>query len=360
MENKGRIKSLLPGGNTSLGFFSYFQYVIDLKKANKVYYLKGGPGTGKSSMMKKIGDTLINKGYDIEFHHCSADPDSIDALVVPKLKIAMLDGTAPHVLDPKYPGAVDTTIHLGDYWQEENLRNNRESIIDAIDENGKIYKRVYKFLGAAKLIHDDIEWTYNQAMDFLKINEATSKIIEKFFGSLVLQKALAYERHLFGSAYTHKGHIDFAETYFAVIRNIYYIKGAPGTGKSTLLENIAKTATEKGYDIEVYHEPLVPDKVESVIIPQLDMAFTTNSKYQDHEIINLNKFIQEEKRNKYKQELEYSEKLFQQLIDDVTYNLQRTKKNHDYIEDYYVPNIQFEKIDALREKLLEEILTFGE
>ncbi|AOY77605.1 PRK06851 family protein [Clostridium formicaceticum] len=358
MTNKGKIKSLLPGGNTSLGFFSYFEYVIDLKKANKVYYLKGGPGTGKSSMMKKIGDTLINQGYDIEFHHCSADPDSIDALVIPKLKIAMLDGTAPHVIDPKYPGAVDTIVHLGDYWQEESLRKNKESIIEAINENGRIYKRVYKFLGAAKLIYDDIEWTYNQAMDFVEVNAITNEILEEFFENLAPKKVLPQERHLFGSAYTHKGHIDFVETYLTDIKGIYYIEGAPGTGKSTMLEKIAKTAMQKGYDVEVYHEPLMPDKVESILIPQLDMAFTTNSKYQDQKYINLNKFLQKEKLNKYKKELEYSEKLFQQLINDVVYNLQRTKKNHDYIEDYYVSNIQFEKIDALREQLIEEILTF--
>ncbi|MCC5909988.1 MAG: ATPase [Clostridiaceae bacterium] len=97
MEYKGKIKRLLPGGNTSLGFYSYFDHIMDLKEVSKVYILKGGPGTGKSSMMKKIGDVMVEKGYDIELHHCSADPDSVDVLVVPELKVVMLDGTAPHV-----------------------------------------------------------------------------------------------------------------------------------------------------------------------------------------------------------------------------------------------------------------------
>lgn len=358
MENKGKIIRLLPGGNTSLGFFSYFHYIIDLKKANKVYFLKGGPGTGKSSMMKKIGNAMTEKGYDVEFHHCSADPESIDAVVIPKLKIAMLDGTAPHVMDPKYPGAIDTIIHLGDYWQEEGLKENRDTIVEAIDENSRIYKRVYKFLPAAKLIHDDIEWTYNQAMNFLKVNQLTNRMLERFFANIENQEKIPTERRLFGSAYTHMGHIDFAETYIDVVDNIYFIKGSPGTGKSTLLEKLAAKAIEKGYDVESFHTPLVPEKVESIVIPELNIAFTTNNKFKDKETFNLNQFLNIEKLNKYKTELEYSQALFKKLIDDVAYNLKRTKKNHDLIEDYYVPNIQFEKIDALREKIIEEIFSY--
>ena len=40
-----------------------------------------------------------------------------------------------------------------------------------------------------------------------------------------------------------------------------YIEGEAGTGKSTLLNRLYKNAIEKGYFVEVYHEPLVPEKV---------------------------------------------------------------------------------------------------
>ncbi|WP_026476232.1 ATPase [Alkaliphilus transvaalensis] len=96
MATKGRIKRLFPGGNTSVGFFSYYQYVIDLKEANRLYLLKGGPGVGKSSLMKKIGHEMVERGYDIEFHHCSAGPEGVDAVVIPALKVAIIDGTSPH------------------------------------------------------------------------------------------------------------------------------------------------------------------------------------------------------------------------------------------------------------------------
>lgn len=359
MTQKGRIKRLLPGGNTSLGFFSYFDYIIDIKKAQKIYLFKGGPGTGKSTFMKKIGYTMMEEGYDVEFHHCSADPESIDAVVIPSLRIALIDGTAPHVTDPKYPGAVETIIHLGDHWQEENLRKNKENIIEEITANSNTYKRTYKYLAAAKIIHDDVEWSYGQAIDLLELNEYTNKIIDRFLTAQPYQKKLPRERHLFGSAYTHKGHIDFVETYIGQVENIYYIKGAPGTGKSTLLRKLGKTALEKGYDLEFYHEPLEPDKLEHIIIPQLDIAFTTNVKYKDKETFDLDQFIDLKKLNYYREELEYSEKLFKQLLQDAINNLKKTKAKQEAIEKHYVPNIDFEKINDLTEKLLKEIQMFN-
>ena len=91
----GRIRRLIPGGNTSKGFYSYYDNIIE-KDANRIFILKGGPGTGKSSLMKKIAKEMLEKGYEVEYHHCSSDNNSIDGIVIPKLRVAMIDGTAPH------------------------------------------------------------------------------------------------------------------------------------------------------------------------------------------------------------------------------------------------------------------------
>ncbi|RKD32467.1 ATPase [Thermohalobacter berrensis] len=93
---KVKIKRMFPGGNTSKGFYSYYDYIIE-KDANRIFIIKGGPGVGKSSMMKKIAKEMIDRGYNIEYHHCSSDNNSIDGVVIPKLRVGLIDGTAPHV-----------------------------------------------------------------------------------------------------------------------------------------------------------------------------------------------------------------------------------------------------------------------
>lgn len=92
----GKIKRVFPGGNTSEGFYSYYNYIIE-EDANRIFVVKGGPGTGKSSMMKKVAKEMLDRGYDVEYHHCSSDNNSIDGIVIPQLRVAMIDGTAPHV-----------------------------------------------------------------------------------------------------------------------------------------------------------------------------------------------------------------------------------------------------------------------
>jgi ABC-type lipoprotein export system ATPase subunit len=93
----GTKTSYFASANSSQGFVSYFDYV--LKGAEKVYIIKGGPGCGKSTFMKKIGEDLLEAGYDVDFVWCSADRDSLDAIVVPEMKLVMVDGTAPHVTE---------------------------------------------------------------------------------------------------------------------------------------------------------------------------------------------------------------------------------------------------------------------
>jgi len=358
MGRKGHIKKLLPGGNTSVGFYSYFQYIIDSKEARKIYYIKGGSGVGKSYMMKKIGYELIENGIDVEFHHCSAEPDSIDALVIPSIKVVLVDGTSPHMDDPRYPGVTGVTVNLGEFINEEELRKSKDHIISAVETNKNIYIRIYKYLAAAKIIHDDIEWIHGYAMDFNEVNKETDNLIEKYLMHIAAKNRIGKERHLFGSAYTLKGKIDFAETYIGMIEKIIYIEGEDGTGKSTLLERLMNTAVTKGYDVEVYHEPLVPQKIESICIPELNLAFTTNHKFADDEKINLNQYMDQEKLRKYEEELAYSKEVFEQLLNHVYTNLYKTNAVHDEIEKYYLPHIDHEGTNRIREKILEEINFF--
>ena len=117
---EGIIRHMFPGGNTPLGFFSYYKYIIDIEKANRIFILNGGPGTGKSTIMKKVGLDLARQGYDVEFMHCSSDNNSLDGIVVPKLSVAIIDGL-PSCGRSTYPGAVDEIINLGELWDEDGI-----------------------------------------------------------------------------------------------------------------------------------------------------------------------------------------------------------------------------------------------
>ena len=93
---KGRIRHMFPGGNTAQGFFSYYDYILSQEEATRIICIKGGPGVGKSRFIKILVEEIQDRGYNVEYMHCSSDNNSLDGVVIPAIKVALLDGTAPH------------------------------------------------------------------------------------------------------------------------------------------------------------------------------------------------------------------------------------------------------------------------
>ena len=89
------------GANSGGGFFSLYDQLGRPEDTYDLIVLKGGPGVGKSTMMKAIGAAAEKRGLDVEYIRCSGDPDSLDAVQIPQLKTAAVDGTAPHVIEPR-------------------------------------------------------------------------------------------------------------------------------------------------------------------------------------------------------------------------------------------------------------------
>ena len=84
-------KSFFLGANSRHGFYSFYSELIDLKSDDTVYILKGGPGSGKSSLMKRVAAAAEEKGYEVERIFCSSDPDSLDGIIIPELARAVVD-----------------------------------------------------------------------------------------------------------------------------------------------------------------------------------------------------------------------------------------------------------------------------
>ena len=354
---KGKMRKLFPGANTSNGFYSYFNYIIP-KDVNRIFCLKGGPGVGKSSLMKKVAREFAEIGYDVEVFPCSSDPGSLDAVVIKKLKVVLLDATAPHIVDPKIPGAIDEIVNFGDFWNVDNLENNKIEISQCNKEISGCFQRAFKYLKAAEPIFYDIEVKNSDAMDFGKLNKFTEEFMEELFKGVENKGVFSMPRHLFGTAITPIGHIDYADSLLQDAKKVYYLDGKIGYGKTTFLKRIYEKAVLKGLKVEVFHYPLIPEKIEGIMIEDLGIAITTSSLFKDQDTINLGEFVNKSKIDECKEELESDEKILDELINYAIYNLKKAKSNHDVIENYYIPNMNFEKVDELKNQLIERILKY--
>ena len=166
------------GAMTASGFCNFFEFINDYNKKGMLYIIKGGSGTGKSSLMKKVGAHFLQKGEEIEFFHCSADPDSLDAIRLKKYNIAIVDGTAPHVTEMKMPAIKDCIIDVSQFIKPEVAKYEKQ-IEKAMLAKSNYYKQAINALSLAKKEHFKIEKCYSKNMDFDKLNILTENLIKK-------------------------------------------------------------------------------------------------------------------------------------------------------------------------------------
>ena len=137
--------------NSYKGFKSYFDRIFAPEQFDRIYIIKGGPGTGKSSIMKNIVSHMKEKDCNIEEIYCSSDPRSLDGIICKngEKRIALIDGTSPHETDPKIPGVIDEIINLGENWDSRWLSAKREEILALNREKSNAYKAAYSYLKIA-------------------------------------------------------------------------------------------------------------------------------------------------------------------------------------------------------------------
>lgn len=150
-EKNKTIPEFFAAANSYNGFISYFDDIFKSENFDRIYVIKGGSGTGKSSLMKRISERFNKDDYSVERILCSSDPSSLDGVIISSKngKIAMLDGTSPHERDAKIPGAKDEIINLADALDKRWIAGKSDEIISLINQKAKSYRTAYNYLSIA-------------------------------------------------------------------------------------------------------------------------------------------------------------------------------------------------------------------
>ncbi len=355
----GEVVNYFPGSNTCQGFYSFYEYLPH--SADLIFIIKGGPGTGKSTLLKEIGSQFRAAGYDIELHWCSSDPESLDGVVIPQLKTALMDGTAPHLIDPEYPGAVEEIINLGRYWNKGLLQDYKHKIITLNDVIWKCFDQAYAYLKEAKLIHDIWEEYYRESMNFQLANRRANSLIKEIVGSREVPTEVGGERHLFASAFTPQGAVDYFNQLTKKFAHRYVVKGRPGTGKSTLTNKVAQAAREHGFAVNYFHCSFDPDSVDLITIPNLDAALVDGTPphvvepTEKDEVIDMLEYAEWQEINQKEEKIEATKRRYQGVMKKAEKKLSKAKELHDQLEKYYIKAMDFSAVDGRREEIVAEI-----
>ncbi len=362
---EGNIRHMYPGGNTPNGFFSHYQYIIDNTTARRIFVLKGGPGTGKSTLMRKLGLELAKRDFNIEFMHCSSDNNSLDGIVIPELKIAMLDGTSPHMVDPVYPGTVDEIINLGQFWREEGFAESREAILILNKKIKGCYATAYRYLRATASLKEDTQNIYNEAL-----NEGQEALFSYELNTMLLGQGLpsrtrGKQRCLFASAITPRGFSDYLDSICST-KKIIRLSAPNGSSTRRILEALKNETLKRGFDCETYFCPMSPQSIEHMVIPELKVSVVTANEYHDISDINnencttyfMNEFYNKDSIESHSKQLGFNRLYTEALLQRAIESIADAKVLHDELEKHYIRNMNFDSLTQFRDDLLERILSY--
>ncbi|NLT13067.1 MAG: hypothetical protein GXY05_01845 [Clostridiales bacterium] len=254
-------------GNTAQGFIN--KLPSNLQGVEKLFILRGRPGSGKACFMAPLAEECEKTGLRLEYLHCPSAPDTYDGIIVPDLRLAVIDGTDLHytMLITSDPEA--RYIDMDAALDASRLTVLEEPVSDIISEIGKCHENAFQCFRDALSVHDEWEKIYIENMDFQKADTLASAIIDLMLGDCRFEKPPVMKERFFGAS-TPAGATDYIERLTGSIAKRYLLKGRPGTGKSTLLRKLAAASTARGLDTEIYSCAFDSNSLDMIIWPELD------------------------------------------------------------------------------------------
>jgi len=332
------------GANSKRGFYSLYDNLSNPAAGDFLWVLKGGPGCGKSTFMKRIGAAAEAAGMPVEYIHCSGDPDSLDAVRLPAQQVAYVDGTAPHIIEGLYPGAASLYLDLGSFFDAAALSQHLNEIAALNLQYKARYADAYALLGAAAALLPKNTPALWGAVQKEKLERRISGFCAR---ELRRQNKPAKQTHRFLSAWSCAGYVSFAETLSATAQRTCLLDNEAGLGH-IYLEKIASAAAAQGYDALLCHDPLEPEKLEALLLPERSLLLLASDGHNQAKIANarhlrLDILTDPPERSALRRRRRESEILLRSSVEA----LSDARYLHDKLEAIYHPHVDFSGVTSL-------------
>ena len=348
-EDISKGNSYFAGANTGKGFVCDYDGLMSEEDFEKIYIVKGGSGTGKSTLIKKAAEEGKKKNAEITYILCSSDPDSLDGVIIEKRnkKIAVIDGTAPHIKEPEYAGACGEIINCGDHWNASFLENKKDEIASLAQRKSLAYKRAYRYLAAASEIFEIQQSIGAFCLEKEKMKKSIERLVANI-GNKNGKGKLIYRRT---ECISMKGAYRLSS--FERCKNQYGVADCCFISPY-FLEMLKNELLGKGLDVIVSESPIFG--ICEICIPSADAAFVPFEKGREYgKCINLKRFANAEKAATVKQRRIFTSKCLFSMVEGALECLRDAGDIHFVLEGIYKGAMDFNGLDKMAEKLKKSI-----
>ena len=340
------------GANSKDGFCSLYDNFPPT--GAKLHIIKAGPGTGKSTFMRKIAKSAEKAGMDVEYILCSGDPNSLDGVYITQLKQAWVDGTAPHVIEPKIFGVNSDYVNLGKFLNTTFTKAEDEKIINLNHAYKSKYAEAYDLLSAAASIsRASVPDLFGDA-GRSNIKRRVSSILKNNLGHI--SSKAGHIDYRFISAVSCLGNYRLNRSLSEFFK-LKYQFDISLHGLNYALNCAAEEAVKRAADIIVCPSPLVPEEIEAVLIPSHSIALLGNDwAFSDAKSVHIDSMADTKKLQEYRSDMKGCKKLEKKTMELACGKLHDAKSLHDELEEIYKSHMDFLALSEFTDNYIKELL----
>ncbi len=336
--------------NTVTGFECNYGVLFGKEHIRRRYIVQGGPGTGKSYLLRQLGRVAEQKGKCVEYYHCSSDTESLDAILIDGDTV-VLDGTAPHTVNMTAPGFCDECLNLGAFWDSELLQEHASAIQSKSVEKEKYYKNTYRYLKAYYEINSAKKDSIRPYIKYDKMEQALRRILSS------MKRGDRYaERPLGVDAISIQG-IVHLPTWEGYAEKLYRIEDCYGVGE-TAMSMLVSLARAGGHRIAVSRDPLTSSSFSAVYFPDAGVAFLCDryADIQTEHVIRTRRFLDFGSLSCVRSSFREDSHIQSMLLSQALASLKGAGECHMELEGIYSKSMDFSAKERYVRSLCESIL----
>ncbi|GGG71799.1 hypothetical protein GCM10010918_29300 [Paenibacillus radicis (ex Gao et al. 2016)] len=329
---------------------------------NKIFSLTGPQGTGKSTVIQSLADSLLDRGLHVQHFHSPLRPDELDGIILTELKVGIVDGRVCKGISDSRAGEIVYVDFEEAFDKSLLLPEQIITIEDLRAELESAYSKTYETFATALQIHDEWEKYYIENMDFSKADQIAQDLIEELYPGHESDTPTA-PRHLFFGAATPRGAYDFIQSLTVQLERRIFIKGRAGSGKSTLLKKLASAAEQNGIEVQVFHCGFDPNSLDMLIFPKLGTAiFDSTAPHEyfpdrdgDETLDMYTRAIAPGTDEAYAAEIADIKSRYSAKMKEATSHLAEAEAIDSQIKAYYVAATDFSVVEKIQLELESEL-----
>lgn len=340
------------GANSGDGFYSLYGGFCR-GEGDFLHLIKAGPGGGKSGFMRRIARAAEQRGYDTECVLCSGDPDSLDAVYIPALRLGFMDATAPHVCEPENFAYNSNYVNLGRFCGR--ISDARIGLYT--DKYRAMYREAYACLAAAA----SIERAQIQGLTNAEVHEKARKRARaaalRELGGIGKNCGGPRENKRFVKCISCKGELTLTDDVQKLCKRIYLLDDRCGLAE-TYLDQMRTEAQLRGAEAILCPSPLCPERLDALLLPGYGLGFVSASAMEagtPWRHVRLDALTDPAVLRTYRAAMRRRDKLRRELLGEAVRLLACAKEQHDALESVYNPHVDFAALDAFADETIKEI-----